>query len=310
MKKMKLLLSLILGYINITSGSLLSKLNDVASSIKPPGLSVEEKIVFDITQVRRNDSIVVVTDQGITGFSTGINSDGSSANGTTLSTSPPITNLQPGSLTNQTLEDLKVLNLKQNRNSFYILLLDDQHHEKIKLVDKIQSVDYQSKIAIIYRKSIDVVGYYKNLGIYNIFMYVVDNYKFDASYRIYDVCRFCFHGEDKVELVNTWRYKSGFMGPVRFRNSFRGNAYGAPLRMGTYWLKPNIYIAGKDDEGNIIVDGSLYRRHKWIADSSNFSMKFVSHTGKARFNPVRYAEDFKSGKTDFMTGGWVWGGTS
>ena len=173
---MKILFTWVFGFAHFTSGSFSENLVDLSSRYNATSWSIEDRLVLDIAQQARSNYNVVL----LSGLQARISLNGFPRNGSNMSSSP-ITNLQPNSLTTQTLEDLKVLNVKVNRNSFYILLIDDKPNKVINLVKKIQSVDHQSQVAIIYKIKIDVVGIFKKLEIYNIFMFVKDNYEADDS---------------------------------------------------------------------------------------------------------------------------------
>ena len=122
---------------------------------------------------------------------------------------------------------------------------------------------------------------------------------------MYDVCRYCENGKDRIDLINVWRHQLGFRNPVTFRPSFNGKFFGNTLKMGTFWLSPNIHIVGKYENGSNIIDGTHYRNYKIIAEKLNFTLNFVPHLGINKMNFGKYAADLKSGKTDMVGGGWT-----
>ena len=85
------------------------------------------------------------------------------------------------------------------------------------------------------RALVDVSFLNENLGLYNVYIFTPDKYKSDSSYSIYDICRFCDDGQDKVNEVTVWSSHSGFTKPMKFERSFRGNYYGSHLRIGSFW---------------------------------------------------------------------------
>ena len=91
--------------------------------------------------------------------------------------------------------------MKLNRNSFYILLLDDlnQDVDVVNLIRKIRLIDYDGKIAIIYKRSIDVADIYIDLGLYDIYMFVLDNYEYDAFTGF--TMSVAFAPKERIELI-------------------------------------------------------------------------------------------------------------
>ena len=73
---------------------------------------------------------------------------------------------------------------------------------------------------------------------------------------MYDICRFCMNGKDSIQPVNRWTPKDGLGKELAFKISFRGNFFGAPLKMGTYYMKPNIYPTGYDKQGKFTMEGT------------------------------------------------------
>ena len=147
-----------------------------------------------------------------------------------------MTNLQVTGLSAATLKKQIANNIKLNRQSFYIIIQTDMD-QVTKLMEIIQSIDYESKIAIVYSLSFDVISFYSKLRIYNVYLFTPAD---DTTYRMYDICRFCRDGKDDVQQINSWKMKLGFRRPVEFKSSFRGNYHGAKLNMGSIVVHPNM----------------------------------------------------------------------
>ena len=296
---------LLIFFVNKTSGDLVSKLESLSKSeSKLPVYHVKEKLIADLITNRVTDSIVVVTasyDQNLirsimtTEFDT-IDDD--------MNKTLALTNLQPDAITNILLEDIKLLNIKLNRQSFYILLLDN-HQEVVELIKQIQLIDWDSKIAVIYPEGFEDVRIYEDLKIYNIYLFVEDAYRDDASYRIYDICRFC--GEDSTDLINfmgTWKMKTGFKKMFTFQASFRGNFFGKEVGMGLFYLRPNVHPIGTHANGSVILDGTSYRVYEIIAEMLNFKIRVVNWSGKYNLYFWAYTYHLHHKVTDIVGGGW------
>ena len=106
-------------------------------------------------------------------------------------------------------------------------------------------------------------------------------------------------------VINKWRYTSGFMRPMRFLKSFRGSFFGAKLGIGTYFHPLDMYIDGKDEKGIIRMDGRFFRFYQAIADTLNFSIQIVNHSGRDMYNFPLYVQDVKDRKTDIVGGWWA-----
>ena len=173
------------------------------------------------------------------------------------------------------------------------------------LIKKIRSIDYETenKIAIIYSGNLDVT-FYKDCGIYNVYLFVQEVAL--VSYRVYDVCKFCQNGQDSVNWINTWSFTKGFREPPKFLPSFRGNYHQTNLTIGAFFIYPNIYAVGKNEDGSDILDGYHYRAYKFITDSLNAKLQFVTHKGRINFWNYYY-DLVVYKKTDVTGGGWATG---
>ena len=93
---------------SITYGNLLFKLQEISKPIDQNQIEAKECLIKDVIDSRSNDSIVLVT---------GLDYLRVEENNT-----PALISLQSGFISEQLLENLKVLNVKLNRRSFYIIL--------------------------------------------------------------------------------------------------------------------------------------------------------------------------------------------
>ena len=53
----------------------------------------------------------------------------------------------------------------------------------------------------------------------------------EIVYKMFTICRFCDDGDDRLEIINTWRLTSGFRKILQFNLSFSGNFHKNSVRM-------------------------------------------------------------------------------
>ena len=56
----------------------------------------------------------------------------------------------------------------------------------------------------------------------------------EESYTMHEVCAFCSSGVTDMNLYNTWTLKRGFTIQIKYTSSFKGEFFGARLRVGVY----------------------------------------------------------------------------
>ena len=269
----------------------------------------EEELVLDIIKARSDDNIVLVTDADNIDI---LERDVTSKNmSDQVPMSPVITRLLTDSISTSILKDLQVLNVKANRQSFYIIMITEERRI-IPVIRKIQGTDHESKIAIIYSRSFDdgrmqklyvstIAFMYERLRLYNVYIFIKDS----TSYKVYDVCRFCAEGKDLVAMINTWSTKRGFRNSVMFQSSFRGNYHEKIILMGSPYQKPNIHVEEKKSDGQVELDGILYRDYKVIFDSLNATLKVIEAKGELRFDDRAYMYGVVYGYLNIMGGGYL-----
>ena len=181
------------------------------------------------------------------------------------------------------------------------------------LIKSIKQADSQVKVAVIYKAKIDVKRVFAALATNNIYIFNPSSGTEEATtYSQYEVCQFCNQGVDVVMLTNTWRPGVGFKHTVRLDDSFKGNFYGATLKMGTLNLKPNIYVTGIDEEGNMIRDGIMYSNYVVLGAMLNVKWDFVHASISNQFkltttnnSAAGLLKDLVTGKVDIVGGGWT-----
>ena len=212
-----LLLSLIIAE---AQSSLLSTLKNIPDLIKPPlVLTIKLKLLGDIIASRQRSDIVIIAN--LDDLAEVLKTDLEMEN---------VAILEPNIVANQTIEDLRIMYLKDNKPGFYILLpsIADTDENLKDLMSTIQAIDFSAKIAVVYEDMVDVEVLYRDKDIYNIYIFnprygFVTDIETEIIYKMITVCRYCADGDDLLELANTWRLNTGFSQPVQFKWSFTGN---------------------------------------------------------------------------------------
>ena len=182
------------------------------------------KLVADIIAARPGDNVVIIADvdniERLSQLDVGMSH---------------ATLIHNGELSNQMVEKLMRGHLKDNKQSFYLLLPSDiDGDEKIKeLILTIQNLDSYAEVAVVYPTPVDVNQLYEDKKIYNVYVFNPIyslprvNYLGDELdtilFKMFRICRFCSDGVDLLQLVNTWRFNPGFRKPIQFKRSFLGN---------------------------------------------------------------------------------------
>ena len=294
------LLSLILAAAN---SNLLPALKDVSNYNRGPDVAAKLKLVNDVIGSREEDDVVIIA-----------HIDDLVELSETYAASA--VKLQLSDVTNQTLEDLQILYIKDNKLGLYIVLpsITDTDEEVKDLILNIQGFDFNARVAVFYEDTVDVKALYKDQKIYNIYVFnpdyafAQDSFATDRTekiiYKMYTVCRYCADGDDRFDIANRWTFNTGFKDPLLFKLSFTGNFYKNQGTMGVDWYyPPNFYII-QDEDGNDILWGSSYRNYKNIGNVMNMTWNFVT----ADVTPwlfVPYVADLNEGKIEVIGSGWV-----
>ena len=280
-----------------------SLLNSLESSYNisftPQRMSVKMKLVTDIIANRNDENIVLIANlPDIADFSR-------LDIGTTY-----VTLLEPKSITDQTIRDLTILHLKDNKPCFYIALVDSSDTEDgiSGLLSTIKDVDHDARVAVIYDHSVDVKDQYENRHLYNIYIFNPNHAltdddmtedKKEIVYKMHSICRFCSNGIDTLMLTNKWGYSYGFQEEVTFPLSFSGNFHKASVSMAVYEnFRPNFYIIGKDENGNHIYDGLNYELYVVMGKMLNLTWEFIP-----RRSLIPLIKDLHEGKIDIFGSG-------
>ena len=215
-------------------------------------------------------------------------------------------------INNETINRLKVSHLKDNIPNFFIMPVQNASTEEslVSLMRKVQEVDYTAKLAVIYNFNIDVVKKFEDKKIYNVYFFIPagqdEKIKDEfASYRMFEVCRFCNDGQDKINQINSWSTSKGFRNPIQFPQSFKNNFYGAEVVMTTLYIAPWFHPLGKNEKGDMVYDGTSYRVYMELGRILNLTWKFLPPHDGNNWRLNSYIEDLNSSRSEVVGGAWI-----
>ena len=227
------------------------------------------------------------------------------------------TYIESDRVTEEMMEDLELLKLKNNKPCFYIILpIATDTDDKIEaLITTIKNSDTDSTVAVVYDDPVDVVNLYRGKQFYNIHVFnpgysmsknnQVKDVSHKIEYTMFAICRFCLNGNDQLELVNTLRYNTGFRQQVQFKKSFIGNLHKTIVSMGVDEnYPPNFHNIGENENGDKIYDGVDYRLYIFIGKVLNLTWRFLPNRFGSPWSFDSYLKDLNDGYIDFIGSGW------
>ena len=124
------------------------------------------------------------------------------------------------------------------------------------------------------------------------------------KYDMFEICRYCNEGEDRVQIINAWILGYGFTKYLKFPLSFRNNFYGNKLRMGGDLWEPYLYTTNVDEKGKKMYEGELYRFYLEIGHVLNLTWKFMEATDGTTWSFHSYADDLDQNHIDVIGSGY------
>ena len=123
----------------------------------------------------------------------------------------------------------------------------------------------------------------------------------EIVYKMFTICRFCDDGEDRLEMINTWRLTSEFRKILQFNLSFSGNFHKNSVRMSIWEDRiPGSHIIGIDDNGNKIYDGWAIRWYMVMGNILNVTWKFLPNRYGSPYDFGSYVPDLNDGYVDLV----------
>ena len=262
------------------------------------------KLIADITKAKPGNNIVMIAHlqdlEIISHVNIGVN-----------------TKIETDKLEHQSIEDLKLVHLKDNIPNFYMLLLSKKDtNAKIQgLISIIQDTDFHAQISLLYEDPVNVEALYKDRNIYNIYIFSPDYTAYGspiindgtdrAIYKMFSICRFCDDGKDRLEKVNTWKLNLGFVQNLQFKLSFTGSFHKNSVKMSIFeTLIPAFHIIGVDDNNKKIYDGVFYRWYMVMGDILNVTWEFLPNRYGHPADFGTYVRDLNDGYVDLIGCGW------
>ena len=195
----------------------------------PALTTIEEKLVTDIVNAQKDSTNIVCISQ--------------------QDTHPALTALDWGdntymlldydTVTKDVFKKLHSTYNLDNKAPLYLVILPSVYneHRLVNITEEIRAAEPLTKIITICREEVIKEDIPQN--IYNIYIFVPVA---QGLVFVYDVCKYCDHGIDVIELSNVWTLKSGFRDPLKLVNSFKGSFNGAEIRFGCAQWFPAAYI--------------------------------------------------------------------
>ena len=151
----------------------------------------------------------------------------------------------------QELDEIRKTKFQEKKQLLYLVI--DVQYYMMELVEDIQIIDNNARIAVLPSDRVDPHQFYKELRLYNV--YLITKSAHCCSYHVYEVCQYCDDGSDQVNTINMWVPGRGFIQQLVLPPSFKKNFHKTNFVVATEFMYPYIYVNGTDEVGNDIVTG-------------------------------------------------------
>ena len=181
---------------------------------------------------------------------------------------------------------LKNIKIVSEENIVVILIFNTCTHFEFHLLTFVKK--YCNKCFIIlalrYIKCFDSLkNHMIQKELFNI--YILKSLPKSNEYFIYEMCAFCNNGKHELKLSNIWYRKRGFKTKFTLEPSFKGNFYGAQLKVGLEIRKPFVFKIGESKSGLPIYGGEEYWLLDTLAKYLRFTPVLVEPSGFSCVNP-------------------------
>ena len=124
-------------------------------------------------------------------------------------------------------------------------------------------------------------------------IYITKESSNPLEYLLYEVCAYCNKGQHVVQLFNSLKFLHGFRNPFQYQSSFKGEFYGATLKIGSNIIFPAVFPIGITKQNKPIYAGSHYLLLETIAKSLNFKPVITAPAdGRACWNATKEGQYF------------------
>ena len=168
------------------------------------------------------------------------------------------------------LEQLRNINAGSSNRDVILLKFIDFTAREENILSVVREHNMKSYIVILTVNDYVYLMTKKNIvrnTFYNI--YLVRIGRRDTVYTLYETCAYCKAGHTDFMLYNVWKLGEGFEKPVRYESSFKGQFFGAFLKVGYQPFPPSFFI---NSNGSVGRGGSDY----WILETLATSLNFKS----------------------------------
>ena len=111
--------------------------------------------------------------------------------------------------------------------------------------------------------------------LFNIYLLKPDSNN-PSIYFMYEICAFCESGSNSVILYNSWKHGRGFLKPLKYNHSFKGQFFGANLKIGTLMFPPAFFLIGQLSDGRPQYYGQQYLILETLAYYLNFKFSVIT----------------------------------
>ena len=175
-----------------------------------------------------------------------------------------------------TLEEFRIKNAGSREQDVFILKFTKFDIEEMMMLYSCREFDRKSFI-VIFVENEEVFRNLKNMilayGTFNV--YLIKKSADPQLYRAYEMCAFCNEGRHKFDYYISWKQGSGFNKKFQFMSSFRGQFYGAGLKVGFSPNKPHVWKSHWEPgefRRRWIYTGQDYMLLQFLAKYTNFSI--------------------------------------
>ena len=176
-------------------------------------------------------------------------------------------------------EELRIRNAGSSQSDVILLKLESFTNKQIKLLDEIRMYNMKSFLIVIVDKDdvfIDLKNHILTSVIYNI--YVIKKSSKSEVYLVFELCAFCKNGKNEFKFYNSWKQGKGFHSSFALLSSYKGEFFGATLRVGMRIAPPYAFVIGTTTKGTAVYGGQEYWFLMLLAKAMNFKVMIVEPT--------------------------------
>ena len=166
-------------------------------------------------------------------------------------------------------------------SNVFVWKLEFFTEKEMKIIALIRKYNMKAFIVLILGTEVSletIKGYILKLNIFDI--YVLFPTSNQHTYLMYEMCAYCNSGSHSMELDNSWKFGRGFIKPLKYKKSFKGNFFGSSLNIGFLVLPPGFFPIGMSNDGTPLWAGQEYLLLKTLAAALRFRPSMVEPEDK------------------------------